>query len=71
MSVSGRHCDKVSGVSIHGDKGSAMLHDGYDTFITITTEEGTEKLPIESTFPLYLELKEFVEYLHGGSQTTM
>ena len=68
MSVSGRHCDKVSGVSIHGDKGSAMLHDGYDTFITITTEEGTEKVPIESTFPLYLELKEFVDYLHGGSQ---
>jgi predicted dehydrogenase len=66
MAVSGRHCDKVSGVSIHGEKGSAMLHDGYDACITITTEEGTEKLPINTTFPLYLELKEFVEYLDGG-----
>ena len=47
LSVSGRHCDKVSGVSIHGDKGSAMLHDGYDTFITVTTEEGAEKVPID------------------------
>jgi predicted dehydrogenase len=66
MSVSGRHCDTISGVSIHGDKGSAMLHDGYDAFITIKTEEGSEKMPIDTTFPLYLELKEFVGYLEGG-----
>jgi predicted dehydrogenase len=68
MAVSGKHCDKVSGVSIHGEKGSAMLHDGYDACITIRTEEGTEKMPIDTTFPLYLELKEFVEYLDGGSR---
>lgn len=66
MSVSGRHCDKVSGVSIHGSKGSAMLHDAYDTHIILTTDDGTEKLPIDTTFPLYLELKEFIDYLHGG-----
>ena len=33
LSVSGIHCDKVSGVSIHGNKGSAMLRDAFDTFI--------------------------------------
>ena len=68
LSVSGIHCDKVSGVSIHGNKGSAMLHDAYDSFITLTTDNGEEKIPIDTTFPLYLELKEFIDYLHGGSR---
>ena len=66
ISVSGRHCNKISGVSIHGKKGSAELHDGYDGHITIRDNEGEEKIPFDTTFPLYLELKEFVEYLHGG-----
>lgn len=66
ISVSGIHCDKVSGVSIHGNKGSAMLHDAYDSSITLTTNEGVEKIPIDTTFPLYLELKEFIDYLQGG-----
>ena len=66
LSVSGRHCDKISGVSIHGDKGSAGLYNAYDDHITIRDNRGKERIPIDTTFPLYLELKEFVEYLHGG-----
>jgi predicted dehydrogenase len=66
MSVSGIHCNKVSGVSIHGTRGSAILRDAYDASITITTEDGVHKVPIDTTFPLYLELKEFIDYLQGG-----
>jgi len=66
MSTSGRHCNKISGVSIHGKKGSAELHDALDDHITIRDNGGEEMIPIDTTFPLYLELKEFVEYLHGG-----
>jgi predicted dehydrogenase len=66
LSVSGRHCQKVSGVTIHGSKGSAALRDAYDDHLTIRNGEGERKIPVDTTFPLYLELKEFVEYLHGG-----
>ncbi len=66
MSVSGRHCDKISSVSIHGNKGSAGLYNAYDDHITIRDNSGEEKIQIDTTFPLYLELKEFVEYLHNG-----
>jgi predicted dehydrogenase len=66
MSVSGRHCDKTSAVSVHGKKGSAMLHDAYDDHITIRNDDGEEKIPIDTTFPLFLELKEFVTYLYDG-----
>jgi len=66
MSVSGRHCNKISGVSIHGKKGSASLHDALDDHIIIRDGAGEEKIAIDTTFPLYLELKEFVEYLSNG-----
>ncbi len=66
MSVSGRHCNKISSVSIHGSKGSAELYNCYDDHITIRNEEGEEKVPIDTTFPLYLELKEFVGYIYDG-----
>ncbi len=66
MSVSGRHCNKISGVSIHGKKGSASLHDALDDHIKIRNDSGEEKIAIDTTFPLYLELKEFVEYLSNG-----
>ena len=68
MSVSSRHCNKISGVSIHGEKGSAELYNAYDDHLTIRNKEGEEKIPIDTTFPLYLELKEFVEYLQGGAK---
>jgi predicted dehydrogenase len=66
MSVSGRHCNKISGVSIHGKKGSASLHDALDNHITVRDNQGEEKITIDTTFPLYLELKEFIEYLDRG-----
>jgi predicted dehydrogenase len=66
MSISGRHCNKRSGVSIHGKQGSAELYNAYDDHITIRDEAGEEKIVIDTTFPLYLELKEFVEYLDNG-----
>jgi predicted dehydrogenase len=66
ISVNARHTHKVSAVSIHGDKGSAVLHDCYDDHITVRDEHGEEKIGIDTTFPLYLELKEFVSYLQGG-----
>ena len=68
LSVSGRHCTKISGVSIHGKKGSAVLNNALDDHITVGDNEGQERIPIDTTFPLYLELKEFVKYLHGGPQ---
>jgi len=66
ISVSGMHSHKISGVSIHGKKGSAELYNAYDDHLTIRNKKGEEKIPIDTTFPLYLELKEFVEYLQGG-----
>jgi predicted dehydrogenase len=64
--VNGRHAEKITSVSIHGEKGSALLRDAYDSFILVKDENGQEKIPIDITFPLFLELKEFVEYLLGG-----
>lgn len=66
LSVSGRHCDKLSGVSLHGMKGSAALHNALDDHITVRDHAGEKKIMIDTTFPLYLELKEFVEYLDLG-----
>lgn len=66
MSVSGRHCNKISGVSIHGNMGSAELYNAYDDHLTIRNQKGEEQLRLDTTFPLYLELKEFVEYLDNG-----
>ena len=66
ISASGRHSTKRSGVSIHGKKGSAELHSAYDDHIIIKTAEGETKVPIDTTFPLYLELKEFIGYLDNG-----
>lgn len=68
LSVSGRHCNKISGVSIHGKKGSASLHDALDDHITVRDNQGEEKIAIDTTFPLYLELKEFTEYLNNGTK---
>ncbi len=66
MSVSGNHCSNVSGVSIHGSRGSAALANAYDDHIVVRHLTGEEKIKIDTTFPLYLELREFIDYLHGG-----
>ena len=64
--INAKHTHKTTRVSIHGDKGSATLHDSYDDHILVKDEQGEEKIGIDTTFPLYLELKEFVSYLRGG-----
>ena len=66
ISVNGRQSKKISGVSIHGEKGSAELQNAYDDHITLKNDAGNEKIPIDTTFPLFLELKEFVRYLDNG-----
>lgn len=66
LSVSGKHSTKKSSVCIQGNKGCAELHDAYDDHITVMNDTGREDISIDTTFPLYLELKEFVEYLHNG-----
>ena len=66
FSVSGRHCHKRSGVSIHGRKGAAELFNAYDDHISIRDGAGLGRVAIDTTFPLYLELKEFVNYLNHG-----
>ncbi|MEE9190617.1 MAG: Gfo/Idh/MocA family oxidoreductase [Candidatus Neomarinimicrobiota bacterium] len=66
MSISGRHPEAQAKVSIRGSSGYAELTDAYADHINIRNEENEEKVPIDTTFPLYLELKEFVEYLHDG-----
>lgn len=66
ISVNGKHCSKRSGVSIHGSRGSAELFNAYDDHITIRTDGGETRRSIDTTFPLFLELKEFVQYLDKG-----
>jgi predicted dehydrogenase len=67
ISVSGKHCSKRSGVSIHGSKGFAELFNAYDDHITIRTDAGGQtSRPIDTSLPLFLELKEFVQYLNNG-----
>lgn len=66
MSVSGRHTSKVSSVSIHGPQGTAELRDSLDDALVIRTASGPRSLPIETEYPLYRELREFVQYLEGG-----
>jgi len=67
ISVNGKHCHKRSGVSIHGSRGTVELLNSYDDHITLRTDTGGEtKRPIDTTFPLFLELREFVHYLEGG-----
>lgn len=66
LNLQTRHCRKNSGVSIHGVKGTAELFDAYDDHVTIQTADGEEKVDLDKTFPLYTELKEFVNYLAGG-----
>ena len=68
MQINGHHSNKRSGVSIHGRLGSAELFDAYDDHIILKTQKEIKRIPIDTTFPLYLELKEFINYLSGGSR---
>jgi len=66
ISVNGRESKKISGVIIRGGKGSAELQNAYDDHITLKNDACEEKIIIDTTFPLFLELKEFVRYLDNG-----
>jgi predicted dehydrogenase len=68
MSVSGHHTSKISSVSIHGPKGTAELRDSLDDAILLRTADRSWSIPIDTEYPLYLELKEFLEYLDGGAR---
>jgi len=66
LSTCARHCVRESGVSIHGSHAAAAMPDPYLPQIVIQSDAGREQIPIETTFPLFLELGEFVEHLRGG-----
>jgi Predicted dehydrogenases and related proteins len=66
ISVSGRYCSRRSGASIIGSEGAAELYNAYDSHIAVWTGSGEQKVPVDASMPLYLELKEFAEYLSGG-----
>jgi len=66
LSTCARHCVKQSAASIHGSSGAAALPDAYSPHILIEDAAGVEEMPIDRTFPLLLELTEFVEHVRGG-----
>jgi len=66
ISVCGRHCVKLSSVSIHGASGAAALPDAYSPHVLIEDAAGVEKMLVDQTFPLLLELTEFVAHVRGG-----
>ena len=68
LNINARHPVKVSGVTIHGDKGSATLQYATDDHITVRDGKGEMQIKIDTTFPLYLELHEFIQYLQGGKK---
>ena len=68
LCINGRHPEKMSSVSIYGDKGVAILHDATADHILVRDENGVAKVKIDTTFPLFLELKEFVDFLNGGER---
>lgn len=68
LSVSARHCGRTSAASVHGALGSAQLASAYDDHVLLRTRSGERRIPIDTTFPLYLELREFVEHLRGGPE---
>ena len=67
LSVHGRHWNKASSVSLHGTQGSAGLKDAYADHILWRDGTGEHREPIDTTFPLLLELREFVGHLAGGA----
>ncbi len=66
LSTCARHCMRQSAVSIHGSEGAAALANAYAPYVVIENSNGREEIPVDSTFPLFLELKEFIEHLQGG-----
>ncbi len=68
LNVSGSHSSKRSGVAIHGSRGTAELYNSLDDHITISGASGISRKQIDTAFPLYLELAEFLGYIRGGAK---
>ncbi len=68
LSINSRHTEKISRVSIHGNKGTAILQNATDDHILVRNQDGIHKIEIDTSYPLYLELEEFINYLIGGKQ---
>lgn len=66
MSIHGRHWNKQTGLSLLGTHGTAGLPDACADHIVLRDKQGERQLPIDTTFPLLLELKEFITHLQGG-----
>jgi len=68
LEVSTRYREKRREVRLHCRDGVAVLPHGESAFVEITRdpELGAEHRPFEPEAPLYLEVKTFVDFLHGG-----
>lgn len=66
LSTCARHCVRQSAVSMHGSQGSAALPNAYAPCVVIQHRDQREEMAVDPTFPLFLELKEFVEHIQGG-----
>jgi predicted dehydrogenase len=66
MSVHGRHWNNQVSVSLQGTHGTAGLRDAYADHVVLRDAHGERRVPIDTTFPLLLELREFITHLQGG-----
>lgn len=66
LSVHGRHWNRQTSISLHGTHGTAGLLDACADHIVLRDKYGERQLPIDTTFPLLLELNEFITHLKGG-----
>lgn len=66
VSTSARHPAAHTSVTLRGTGGSASLADPYAPQLVVRTAAGVREVRVDTTFPLLLELREFVDHLRGG-----
>jgi predicted dehydrogenase len=66
VSTTARHPVARSSASLHGSLGSAAMADPYARSVVVRRPGGVREIAVDTTFPLLLELREFVEHLRGG-----
>ncbi len=66
ISTTARHPVARSSASLFGSLGSAALTDPYARGILVRGSGGAREIAVDTTFPLLLELREFVEHMNGG-----
>lgn len=66
LNTSARHPVRLSAASVHGSAGAAALPDASAPHILVSGAGGQQVVPVDTTLPLFLELKEFIEHLGGG-----